>query len=30
VGTAAWAYQMGDEEFEAQGHRMIAEALETR
>jgi hypothetical protein len=28
IGTAAWAYQVGDEEFEQQGHRMIAEALE--
>ena len=27
VGTAAWAYQVGDEEFEAQGHRMIATLL---
>jgi len=27
IGTAAWAYQVGDEPFEAQGHRMIAEAL---
>ncbi|MGW5558483.1 phosphotransferase [Micromonospora sp. NPDC003944] len=27
VGTAAWAYRVGDEAFEAQGHRMIAEAL---
>ncbi|MGF6821421.1 hypothetical protein M2317_000307 [Microbacterium sp. ZKA21] len=27
VGTAAWAYQVGDEEFEAQGHRMIANLL---
>jgi Ser/Thr protein kinase RdoA (MazF antagonist) len=25
--TAVWAYQVGDEAFEAQGHRMIAEAL---
>jgi Phosphotransferase enzyme family len=25
VGTAAWAYQVGDESFERQGHRMIAE-----
>ncbi|CAM5778541.1 Aminoglycoside phosphotransferase domain-containing protein OS=Cellulomonas persica OX=76861 GN=CPE01_06600 PE=4 SV=1 [Cellulomonas persica] len=29
VGTAAWAFQVGDEAFEAQGHRMIAEALAT-
>jgi hypothetical protein len=27
IGTAAWAYRVGDEVFEAQGHRMIAEAL---
>jgi hypothetical protein len=27
IGTAAWAYQVGNEAFEAQGHRMIAEAL---
>lgn len=27
VGTAAWAYQVGDEAFERQGHRMVAEAL---
>jgi hypothetical protein len=27
IGTAAWAYRVGDEPFEAQGHRMIAEAL---
>jgi thiamine kinase-like enzyme len=27
VGTAAWAYHVGDELFEAQGHRMIAEVL---
>ena len=27
IGTAAWAYQVGDEAFEAQGHRMLAEAL---
>ncbi len=27
VGTAAWAHQVGDEAFEAQGHRMIAEVL---
>lgn len=27
IGTAAWAYQFGDEEFEQQGHRMIREAL---
>lgn len=28
IGTAVWAYQVGDEPFESQGHRMIAEALE--
>jgi 2'-5' RNA ligase len=27
VATAAWAYQVGSESFERQGHRMIAEAL---
>ena len=27
IGTAAWAYRVGNEPFEAQGHRMIAEAL---
>lgn len=27
IGTAAWAHQVGDEAFEAQGHRMLAEAL---
>ncbi|WP_205650650.1 phosphotransferase [Actinoplanes solisilvae] len=27
IGTAVWAFQVGDENFEAQGHRMIAEAL---
>jgi hypothetical protein len=27
IGTAAWAYKVGDEPFEAQGHRMITEAL---
>ena len=27
IGTAVWAYQVGDEAFEQQGHRMIAEAL---
>lgn len=27
IGTAVWAYLVGDERFEAQGHRMIAEAL---
>jgi aminoglycoside phosphotransferase (APT) family kinase protein len=27
ISTAGWAHQVGDEPFEAQGHRMIAEAL---
>lgn len=27
IGTAAWARKVGDEAFEAQGHRMIAEVL---
>ena len=27
VGTAAWAFKVGDEPFERQGHRMIAEVL---
>lgn len=27
IGTAVWAYQVGDERFEHQGHRMIAAAL---
>lgn len=27
VGTACWAFQVGDEVFEAQGHRMLADAL---
>jgi thiamine kinase-like enzyme len=27
VGTAVWAHQVGDEPFEAQGHRMLREAL---
>ncbi|MFD4959357.1 phosphotransferase [Microbacterium sp. NPDC058389] len=27
IGTAAWAHQVGDVAFEAQGHRMIADAL---
>ena len=27
IGTAVWAYRVGAESFEAQGHRMIAEAL---
>ncbi|MFE6734020.1 phosphotransferase family protein [Microbacterium sp. NPDC057650] len=27
IGTACWAYKVGDEAFERQGHRMLAEAL---
>jgi hypothetical protein len=27
IATAVWAYQVGDEPFEQQGHRMIVEAL---
>lgn len=27
IGTAVWAHQVGDHDFERQGHRMIAEAL---
>lgn len=27
IGTAVWAHLVGDERFEAQGHRMIADAL---
>lgn len=27
IGTAVWAFQVGDKPFEQQGHRMIAEAL---
>lgn len=27
VGTACWGFQVGDEAFEAQGHRMLAEVL---
>ncbi|WP_260757865.1 phosphotransferase family protein [Mycobacterium sp. SMC-8] len=27
IGTAVWAHHVGDETFERQGHRMIAEAL---
>lgn len=27
VGTAVWAFQVGDEDFEAQGHRMINDVL---
>ncbi len=30
IGTAVWAYRAGDEPFEAQGHRMIDEALSSR
>jgi len=30
IGTAAWAYQVGDAAFEAQGHRMIADVLSGR
>lgn len=29
IGTAAWAYGVGDEDFEALGHRMIADVLAT-
>lgn len=28
IGTAVWAFQFGDAEFEAQGHRMIRDALD--
>ena len=28
IGTACWAHQVGDEAFEAQGHRMLAAALQ--
>jgi thiamine kinase-like enzyme len=28
VGTVCWAHQVGDEAFEAQGHRMVAEVLQ--
>ncbi|WP_336645241.1 aminoglycoside phosphotransferase family protein [Microbacterium sp. USHLN186] len=28
IGTACWAFHVGDEDFEAQGHRMITEALD--
>lgn len=28
IGTAVWAYQVGDESFEQQGHRMLAAALD--
>lgn len=27
IGTAVWAHQVADQEFEAQGHRMISEVL---
>ena len=27
IGTACWAYQVGDEPFERQGHRMLQESL---
>jgi hypothetical protein len=27
IGTAVWAFQVGDQRFEEQGHRMIADAL---
>ncbi|MFS0901325.1 phosphotransferase [Mycolicibacterium litorale] len=27
IGTAVWAYQVGDKRFEDQGHRMLADAL---
>lgn len=29
IGTAVWAYQVGDEAFEMEGHRMIADMLIT-
>lgn len=29
VGTAAWAFRVGDEAYEEQGHRMIAEVVAT-
>lgn len=28
IGTAVWAHQVGDADFEAQGHRMLAAALD--
>lgn len=28
IGTAAWSFRVGDQRFEAQGHRMITEALD--
>ncbi|WP_026930790.1 aminoglycoside phosphotransferase [Glycomyces tenuis] len=27
IGTACWSYRVGDQDFEAQGHRMIADVL---
>lgn len=30
IGTAVWAHLVGDEGFEQQGHRMIADVLDTR
>lgn len=30
IGTAVWAYLVGDEQFEQQGHRMIADVLDGR
>jgi hypothetical protein len=27
IGTAVWAYQVGDERFEQEGHRMIENVL---
>lgn len=27
IGTSAWAFQVGDQDFEAQGHRMIRDVL---
>lgn len=30
IGTAVWAYQVGDEPFEQQGHRMLAQLLDER
>ena len=28
IGTAVWAFQVGDTEFESQGHRMLSEAID--
>ncbi|HJX78158.1 phosphotransferase [Glutamicibacter sp.] len=28
IGTAVWAYQVGDTDFEAQGHQMLSDALD--